>query len=277
MAAVTRFVRASRPAIVRLSPALVFYVIYSTVRWLLADRGPSLGPGNALRVLRLERFLHLDWERAIQEYGLRHQWIARVANWYYVLGFLPVLVGASMLAAWRAPAGFVRWRSIFAISLLFALAGFALFPVAPPRLLPASDGYVDTLLLYGPHYYGNAHGRSLFNAYGHLPTLVNLYAAMPSMHVAWSSVAGIFLTLISHRRWMWIVAVLHPTLMALTVIVTANHFVLDVIVGMLVLGISIVIERIATARDPDRAPLLFHRGPERRARLAADLEAAYSD
>lgn len=267
--------RETRKAIGLLSPVLFFYLIYTIARWLLADRGPNLGPDNALRVLRLERFLHLDWEQTIQAYGLRHQWIARVANWYYVLGFLPVLVGAALLAAWRAPAVFLRWRTIFAISLFLALAGFALFPVAPPRLLPGNDGYVDTLLLYGPHYYGNAHGRSLFNAFGHLPTLVNLYAAMPSMHVAWSSVAGIFLTVVTHRRWMWIVAVLHPTLMAFTVIVTANHFVLDVIVGMMVLAVAIAAEHMVTVHNPHRAPLLFHR--PHAGRIPGDLEMAYSD
>jgi hypothetical protein len=273
---VSKFVREGLNALARLAPVLVFYLVYTIVRWLLADRGPTFGPDDALRVLRLERFLDLDWELSIQQFGLRHAWIPKVANWYYVVGFLPVLVISSLLAAWRAPETFLRWRRIFAISLFLALLGFALFPVSPPRLLP-SDGYIDTLLAYGPHYYGNANGKSIFNGNGRLPTLVNLYAAMPSMHVAWSTVAGIFLTVVMRRRWIWIFAVLHPILMAFTVIVTANHFVLDVVAGMGVLGVSIAADHLLTRRNPHRAALLYHAEHEHPRRLPAELDMAYSD
>ena len=71
-----------------------------------------------------------------------------------------------------------------------ALVGFVLFPLAPPRMLPSSEGFVDTLVVYGPRYYGDADGRSLFNGYGSFPSLFNDYAAMPSMHVAWSASRG---------------------------------------------------------------------------------------
>jgi hypothetical protein len=221
-----------------LAPVLVLYVIYTLVRWALADRGPALGPRNAARVLKIEEALHLDWERPIQSFGLHHDWLIQAANWYYVAGFLPVLLLAAALAAWRVPAVLARWRRVFAVSLGMALVGFALFPLAPPRLLPSEHGYTDTLLAYGPHYYGDAHGSSLFNGFGRLPSMVNVYAAMPSMHVAWSAIAGILLAVVIGRRWAWGFAVAHPLAMAFTVVVTANHYVLDVLGGLFVLGLS---------------------------------------
>jgi hypothetical protein len=275
---VNTFTRDAGRVLARLSPVILFYLIYTFVRFLLADRGPDLGPRNALTLLRLERSLHLDWEISIQHYGLRHEWIVRVANWFYVAGFLPVLVATSILAAWRAPESFLRWRTIFSLSLFLALFGFALFPVAPPRLLGPEHGFFDTLLVFGPRYYGNSQGGSLFNAYGHMPSLVNLYAAMPSMHVAWSVVAGIFLTLSIRKPWIYPIAIAHPILMAFTVIVTANHYALDIVGGLGVLAVAVGAECWATARNPARVPLLLPPiAGAGAARLLPELEPAFSE
>ena len=231
--------RTVRQAVAGLTPVLVLYVLYTVVRWVVADRGPAEGPAHAASLLRFEDALQIDLEKTVQGFGARHDWLIQAANWYYVFAFLPVLVLAAGLAAWRIPGAFLRWRNIFAVSLGMALVGFALFPLAPPRLLGAGHGYLDTLMAYGPHYYGDGTGSSLFNGYGRLPSMVNEYAAMPSMHVAWSAIAGIMLALVIGRRWAWGIAVAHPAMMAFTVVVTANHYVMDVIGGLLVLGLAI--------------------------------------
>jgi membrane-associated phospholipid phosphatase len=237
--ALGRGLRAACQALTSLSPVLFLYVIYTMVRWAVADRGPRLGPEHAAKVIDLEQTFRMDWEQPVQSFGLRHDWLVQAANWYYVAGFLPVLVTAAALAAWRAPEAFLRWRRIFSVSLGLALVGFALFPLCPPRLMPESHGYVDTLMAYGPRYYGDAHGSSLFNGYGRLPSMVNEYAAMPSMHVAWAAISAILLAIVIGRRWARSLAVVHPTLMALTVVVTGNHYVMDVVGGLVALSLAI--------------------------------------
>jgi hypothetical protein len=221
-------------------PVAALYVIYTAVRWLVADRGPKVGGQHAQSLLEIERKLSLDWELRIQQATLHHEWLVQAANNYYVYGFLPVLVACTIIGAWRAPAAFARWRTVFAVSLMLALVGFAAYPLTPPRLLPTQYGYVDTLLLYGPHYYGDANGSSLFNAYGSIPSVVNVYAAMPSMHIAWSIIAGALLVAVFGKRW-WalLLAVLHPTLMSAAVVLTGNHYVLDIVFGIVALVISI--------------------------------------
>ncbi|MCC6791330.1 MAG: phosphatase PAP2 family protein [Thermomicrobiales bacterium] len=254
--------RVARQALTSLSPVLFLYVIYTLVRYLVADRGPRLGPDHAASLLDLERALRLDWERPIQSFGLRHDWLVMAANWYYVAGFLPVLVLAAALAAWRAPEAFLRWRRIFSVSLALALVGFALFPLCPPRLMPESHGYIDTLMTYGPRYYGDAHGSSLFNGYGRLPSMVNEYAAMPSMHVAWAAIGAIMIALVIGRRWAWSLAVAHPAMMAFTVVVTGNHYVMDVVGGLIALAVAIAavtcgpafVARFRPAFTPAAAP-----------------------
>src|SRR5262245_46793260 len=101
-------VRASVPrqVITGLAPLLGLYVIYITVRWLLAGRGPSLGERNAERVMRWEKALFIDWEISLQSFALQHQWLIRAANWYYVAGFLPVLIVCGTIGAWKAPEAF---------------------------------------------------------------------------------------------------------------------------------------------------------------------------
>jgi hypothetical protein len=226
------------------APVLALYILYTAVRWLVAGRGPRVGTEHALSLLRLESSLHLDWEYRLQQATLGHTWLVHLANYYYVFGFLPVLILCTVLGAWRAPTAFAWWRTVFAISLLLALVGFAIFPLTPPRLLPSQYGYLDTLLAYGPHYYGDSSGSSFFNAYGSIPSVVNVYAAMPSMHIAWSIIAGALLcAAFGMRRWTIPLAVLHPVLMAYVVIVSGNHYVLDVVFGIIVLVTSIFLAR----------------------------------
>lgn len=226
---------------VGMAPMLLLYVAYSVVRWLVRSRGPIDGIRNARDVLDLERRLGLDWERELQRVSLTHELLITGANWYYVAGFLPVILGLAALSAWRAPEAFRWWRRVFAVTLVMGLVGFVLFPLAPPRMLPSSEGFVDTLVAYGPQYYGDHDGKSLFNGYGSFPSLVNVYAAMPSMHVAWSAIAGALLAAsLPGRRLALAAGILHPILMGIAVLVTANHYVLDVVIGGLVLGVGVL-------------------------------------
>ena len=69
---------------------------------------------------------------------------------------------------------------LFATSLL-ALAGFYLYPLAPPRLLP-QYGYVDTLLKF--HTWGSLADPKVAEH-------SNQFAAMPSLHIGWALWCGI--------------------------------------------------------------------------------------
>jgi membrane-associated phospholipid phosphatase len=223
-----------RQLLVGMGPMLLLYGLYTIIRFLVADRGPVDGVANAYEVLHLEHRLGLGWETSIQQFTLPHEWLVVAANWYYVL------VAASLAAMVNYQA-FVWWRRNFVVTLVLALIGFAIYPLAPPRMLP---GMVDTLMVYGPRYYGDSEGSSLFNAYGRIPSLVNVYAAMPSMHVAWSIIAGALLIASFRGRW-WVraIGIVHPTLMGVSVLVTANHYLLDVIMGVAALLGSLLILR----------------------------------
>lgn len=237
-----------------LGPLLILYGIYTMVRWAVVDRAEAVGDRNAEDVIRFERWLGIDVERSLQGWLLDHSRIISFFNYYYVFAFFPVLVLAAIWGYRAAPQAFLTARRVFALSLTMALVIFALVPLAPPRLLPQSFGYVDTLMIYGPHYYGDASGASLFNAYGSIPSMVNEYAAMPSMHVGWSIIAGWLLYVASGRRWwMGVLVATHVLLMETVVVATGNHYIVDGIAGLIVVAISAALVRWYAARSPRAA------------------------
>jgi hypothetical protein len=232
------------PFVGNLAPLLALYAIYTLLRWTVVGHATAAGHANADRVLGLERTLRIDWELWFQRQLAEHQAVTTFFNHYYVFAFFPVLFAAAFVTVVRNAEAFRFWRTVFAVSLGLALFGFALFPLAPPRLLNAAHGYVDTLMLYGPQYYGNEDGASLFNAYGSIPSLVNEYAAMPSMHVGWSAIAAIMVVrAFPGRRWIPVLAVSHVAIMQAAVVATGNHYVIDGAAGLLVVWLAYFVAR----------------------------------
>jgi hypothetical protein len=131
----------------------------------------------------------------------------------YGIGYWPFLIVAFVVTLRRHQATFHRLWLAVAGSGLVGLAVMAVLPVAPPRLLGGADVVAE-------------HGLGRL---AHPPGLVNPHAAMPSFHVGWSLIAALALGAAVPRmgRWMW----LHPTVMAVAVVATANHYLLDVVAG----------------------------------------------
>jgi membrane-associated phospholipid phosphatase len=68
--------------------------------------------------------------------------------------------------------------------------------------------------------------------------LFNPYAAVPSMHVAFALMIGWPLARLCKHRVVRAVWLLYPFLMAFVIVVTANHFILDALLGALTAGAS---------------------------------------
>jgi PAP2 superfamily protein len=205
------------------------YLTYFGVRALTEGSVPQ-ALDNASRVARVERLAGVDWEGAAQSAILGHDALVRLANWVYIFGHWPLLLVAGVLLyRYRRPHYYLL-RDVCLISGAIGLVIFALFPVAPPRL--AGGGVVDTITHYAGGY------RTVLPA-----GLVNEYAAMPSFHAGWSVLLGIVVFRASHRWPLRTVAVVMPAAMVVAVVVTANHFVLDVFAGTaIVLATLLVVD-----------------------------------
>jgi membrane-associated phospholipid phosphatase len=76
---------------------------------------------------------------------------------------------------------------------------------------------------------------------------VNQYAAMPSLHVGWDLLAGVAIFTATTYVAVRVLACVMPLLMAWAVIATGNHYVLDVVAGIVLVlvgyGLSLLLER----------------------------------
>ena len=70
--------------------------------------------------------------------------------------------------------------------------------------------------------------------------VANQYAAMPSLHIAWAVLVAITVVRVSRSRWRWL-AILHPVITIFVVVATGNHYWLDGLVGLALLGLSAII------------------------------------
>jgi hypothetical protein len=219
---------------------LVFYGIYSVVRNQFGSAGSPVASHNeafdhALEVIRFERAVGLFHEEAIQRWFLGWRWFIQFWNLFYGTFHFVVTAGCIVWLFRRFPERYVRWRTALACTTALALFGFALFPLLPPRLLPASYGFVDTLKNYG--------GLWSFDS-GAMSKVSNQYAAMPSLHFAWSTWCAFVLVPTVRRMWVKVLAALYPVLTVFAIIVTANHYWLDAVGGAVILAMGSLVGQL---------------------------------
>jgi membrane-associated phospholipid phosphatase len=152
------------------------------------------------------------------------------------------------------PARYVRWRNTLVIMFGIAVLTFWLYPLMPPRLMPEHYGFVDTAAEFfnvGPQV------RITFDATGEptreaLEQFGNLFAAMPSFHVGWSTWSVLALWPLARRWWVRAALVGYPLSILFCITVTANHWLLDAVGGWLVLALgyagALAVERLGARR-----------------------------
>jgi len=207
---------------------LAVYGVYSYIRNQFgSDTDQALR--NAHRIIDLERFLGTFHEERIQEWFLDARWFIQFWNLFYGTFHFVVTTAALIWLFVRWPERYVRWRTTLAVTTGVALVGYATFPLLPPRLLDESFGFVDTLRTYG--------GLWSFDD-GALKRLSNQYAAMPSLHFAWSTWSTCVLYPAMRRWWTKALVLLYPAATLFAIVVTGNHYWIDALGGAacLVLG-----------------------------------------
>jgi len=214
----------------------LFYEVYSLARNTQgsASTSPEHAFRNARAVIRIEQAMGLYHEQSIQMFFLHAPAVVKVLNIYYGAAHFFVTTGVMIYLYLRHPDRYVRWRWILGATTALALIGFITFPVMPPRLITSDfgqSGFVDTLHTIG--------GLWSFES-GPIAKLSNQYAAMPSLHFAWSVWCALALWPRLRHRASRTLAVAHPTITLIGIVATANHFWLDAAAGLLVLGVGYV-------------------------------------
>ena len=191
---------------------------------------------NADRLRAFEQHARIDWERPLQDLLLDHDWLATLANWVYIWGHWPVIITAAVVLYRTRPDRYFLLRNAIFLSGAIGFLFFALIPVAPPRL--ADPSLIDTVTLHSDSY------RAL-----QPPGLTNQYAAFPSLHFGWNLLVGFAVWGATRNVTLRALSILGPAAMAAAVVVTANHYVIDPIAGMVVVlfALWVVTRRLGTS------------------------------
>jgi hypothetical protein len=189
-----------------------------------------------LWLARLERTLHWPNEASWQHAILGHEWLMKASDLYYATVHVPVLlITLVWVFVWR------RRNWAFARTSVALLTGMCLviqyIPVAPPRLLPTL-GLIDTAALDKLSVYSAVAGA-------------NQYAAMPSLHVGWAAAAALLIIVSTTTPWRWL-AILYPLLTTWVVVVTGNHFLIDGVAAVVLLGIAVGITMLFPSQRPNQ-------------------------
>jgi hypothetical protein len=204
------------------------YLAYRLVRGLVVgDANEAFA--HARDLISLERSLHVFVEPSIQAWASGSHFLMVLSSYLYVNAQTTVTVAALVYLYLRHNRNFYFVRNMFMVAMAIALLGYIVFPTAPPRFLPEwgfSDSVAD---LTGVHV---SHTSAAMSA------LVNPYAAVPSMHVAFALMIGWSLARLVRWRIVRVLWLLYPFLMAFVIVVTANHFIFDAFLGALTAGAS---------------------------------------
>ncbi|MFD7441421.1 phosphatase PAP2 family protein [Streptomyces sp. NPDC059909] len=233
---------------------VVVYVAYSAGRLLArGDRKDAIGHG--VGILHLEERFRIDFEHPLNRLFSDTPGLGIPADFAYAS--LHYLVTPAILVRLfrRRPARYRAARTWLMISTLLGLVGFTLMPTCPPRLLDAGHGFLDTMAQFSS--YGWWGGEA--SAPRGLGGMTNQYAAMPSLHVGWALWCGVMLWLHGRGVLAKVAAVAYPTATALVVMGTANHYFLDAVGGVAVMGTGLLLTRPAM-RLADRVRARFGRG-----------------
>ncbi|MDP6894988.1 MAG: phosphatase PAP2 family protein [Acidimicrobiales bacterium] len=241
---------------------LFFYLIYSFARNQFGSASVSSNKAfeNAEKIIDLEKSMGTFWELQIQEFFINWEWFIQFWNVFYGTFHFGVTIFALAWLYIKFPSRYSQQRLFLLSSTGAALIGFSLFPLMPPRLLSncgefgaclgSTYPFIDTLSEIG--------GLWSFDS-GTMQKVSNQFAAMPSLHFAWSFWCALALYPILKSRKTKILISIYPVATTFSVIVTANHYWLDLVGGFVCLGVGFYATRILMSSKLHLLPSSFRR------------------
>ncbi|MFF2365783.1 phosphatase PAP2 family protein [Streptomyces sp. NPDC058122] len=235
--------RASAASQVRLRwwtevPLIVLvYLAYTAGRLLARGDAASGAIDHGLEILRVEKALHLNAEHPLNRLFTREAWLGVPADFWYAS--LHYLVTPAILI-WLFRSRSVRYRAARTwlwTSTFIGLIGFTLLPTCPPRLLSPEHGFVDTMAQYSGYGWWGGEASAPRGMGG----MTNQYAAMPSLHVGWALWCGVMLWRHGRTPAAKAAAVVYPLFTTIVVMGTANHYFLDAVAGVAVMGAGLLL------------------------------------
>jgi hypothetical protein len=205
---------------------LALYVGYSVSR-LFADAAVGPAADRALALLGVEQLVGLDVERAVVGWFVAVPLLGLVASyWYATLHY--VVTAAVLVWLYRlGPRAYQPARLALVVATVLGLVLYLLVPMAPPRLM---EGYVDVLELHAAVGWWGSEASAPRGFGG----LTNQLAAFPSLHAGWALWVALVVRRHVRRPAGRALAWCYAVGTAVVIVGTGNHWVLDAVVGWVV-------------------------------------------
>jgi hypothetical protein len=233
-----RYLLARRDGIAQLALVLGAVAAYEALRLAMTPNWAQAF-ANANRIESVEQVLGFAWEQSLQRAFLALPNLVAALNLFYFIGHFLITGVFFFWLYHRSRDGFRSFRDGFLAATAIAVVIHWLYPTAPPRL--AGVGLQDTLLVLSGIDIGSPHSSALSNP----------VAAVPSLHAAYALGVGIGMIRYARSHLIRLAGAIYPPLVVLTIVVTGNHFVLDAVAGMAVLGVGFALARAIRGR-PDK-------------------------
>jgi hypothetical protein len=221
------------------------FMLYDLVRGVVGGGNPYKPFGDAMKIINVERALHIFIEPSINAWASNHHWLMDAADWTYLNGHFFVTLGVLTFIYVRRNDSFYFVRNVLLVAMGLALVAYWLYPTAPPRLMP-EWGFTDSV------------SQFLLGSTGHIDNgpgsaFLNMYAAVPSMHVCFAGIVAWSMCKLVSRRVAKIAWSLYPLFVTFVVVATANHYLTDVFLGALTaVAAAVLAQRVLARARPDK-------------------------
>ena len=202
----------------------------------LAPVREKLALAHGRAIYNFEQSLHLSPELSMDRWLAAHHTLGAIVSYYYDNAHFIVTLGLLCWLWWKRADIYRPLRSLLVTINLIGLIVFWRYPVAPPRLL-AGKGFTDVVA--SSHTIGSWHT-------GSLAADANQFGAMPSLHIAWAVWCTLVLWRLSSRTWVRVLAVIYPCVTGLAVLSTGNHYLLDLVGGLVTFALALALARLGS-------------------------------
>jgi hypothetical protein len=202
------------------------YYGYRLVRGMVDGRAATAFE-NARNLIDVERALGIFVEPTMQAWTSGSHFLLDAASWVYINAQTTVTVSALIWLYLFRNASFYFVRNMMVVAMGVALVGYMVFPTAPPRFFP-EWGFFDSVADFTGVRSDSVTANALFNP----------YAAVPSMHVAFALMIGWPLAKLVKWPALRVFWFAYPFLVTIVIVVTANHFLADAILGAMTAGFA---------------------------------------
>jgi len=209
---------------------------YETVRGI-SDGQRVTAFAHGQQIIDFEQATGTFFEPGFQAFFLKFGWLTDFANQVYMNSQFAIVVGFFFWLYFFRNDAFYFVRNMFIVAMGLALVGYTFYATAPPRFYP-EYGFVDTINDFSSVNHDSALAK-LF---------INPYAAVPSMHCAFSAMIGFSGARLVRNRALKVFWLAWPLLVAWVVVVTGNHYWADVALGWMAAAVAALVAQRLLAR-----------------------------